>query len=194
MINTLSIADLEKRMRPGAFSGEGFLGITESLESVMNQDQQTLDRLGISHQQIADALAKVLHSVQAQRDRLLRVSYSEYTHREHDGPKWYLAKHAPVSAFADLPGIDLGYLVDSKFQVFIQQFRGLQECPWECEYDPWSSFEFAILNRQSGEYITGPGLIVHLIREHQFFEGLESPYRVDPAKVVHVLELGLKSE
>jgi hypothetical protein len=84
-------------------------------------------------------------------------------------------------------------LVDGEFQVFIQQYKGLQECPWGCEYDLRSSFEFVILNRQSGEYITAPGLIVHLIHAHQFFEGLESPYRVDPAKVVHVLGLGLTS-
>jgi hypothetical protein len=29
----------------------------------------------------------------------------------------------------------------------------------------------------------GPGLIIHLIREHGFFEGLNSPYRVDPIDV-----------
>jgi hypothetical protein len=33
-------------------------------------------------------------------------------------------------------------------------------------------------------------LIVHLIREHGFFEGRESPYRVDPGDLVRVLELG----
>ena len=46
-----------------------------------------------------------------------------------------------------------------------------------------------ILNRETGESFTGPGLIVHLIREHHFFEGKESPYRVEPEKAVRVLEL-----
>jgi hypothetical protein len=48
---------------------------------------------------------------------------------------------------------------------------------------------FLILNRRSGESVTGPGLIVHLIREHQFFEGSESPYRLEPSKAIRVLEL-----
>lgn len=85
-IPELSTSELERRMRPGAYSEGGFLGQTESL-----------------------------------------------------------------------PGIDIGYLVGEKLQVFI--------------------------------YITGPGLIVHLIRAHQFFEGSESPYRVEPRKAIRVLAL-----
>lgn len=80
-------------------------------------------------------------------------------------------------------------MIDNKYQVFTMGYRGLQECPWGCEYERWSSFDFLILNRETGEYITGPGLIVHLIREHQFFEGKESPYRVDPTQLARVLQL-----
>jgi hypothetical protein len=191
MTNTLLVAELEKRMRPGAFSSVGFLGVTESLESVINQDHQTLEKLGISYQQIADVLARLLQFVEAQRAKLSRENFLEYFHREHDGSEWYFSMHAQISASSNLPGTDIGYLVDSKFQVFIQQSRGLQECPWECEYDRWSSFDFVIFNRQSSEYLTAPGLIVHLIRVHQFFEGLGSPYRVDPAKIIRLLEIGL---
>jgi hypothetical protein len=36
----------------------------------------------------------------------------------------------------------------------------------------------------------GPDLIVHLITEHGFFEGQESPYRVDPERLARLLELG----
>ena len=57
----------------------------------------------------------------------------------------------------------------------------------------WGHFDFLILNRQTGEYVTGPGLIVHLIREHQFFEGSESPYRVEPAKAIQALGLPRKA-
>jgi hypothetical protein len=35
--------------------------------------------------------------------------------------------------------------------------------------------------------LTGPTLITHLIREHGFFEGLESPYRVDPERLPRLL-------
>lgn len=46
-----------------------------------------------------------------------------------------------------------------------------------------------ILNRKTGESFTAPALIVHLIRAHHFFEGVESPYRVDPEKVIRTLEI-----
>jgi hypothetical protein len=36
----------------------------------------------------------------------------------------------------------------------------------------------------------GPELITHLIREHGFFEGFESPYRVDPRALAELLQLG----
>lgn len=184
-----SMLELEKRMRPGAWSNLGFLGQSESLEAVIAQDSQTLKELGVSYEQIATALENVLQSMMNQRDRLLKSrNYAEYNKRES-----YARKADPSSTprftSGDLPGTDIGYLVDNKFQIFIAQWRGLQECPWECEYENWSSFDFLILNRQSGKYMTGPGLIVHLIRVHHFFEGFESPYRVDPARVVEVLDI-----
>lgn len=37
---------------------------------------------------------------------------------------------------------------------------------------------------------SAPGLIIHLIREHHFFEGFGSPYRVDPTELARLLELG----
>lgn len=46
-----------------------------------------------------------------------------------------------------------------------------------------------VVNRGTGDYLAGPGLIVHLIRDHHFFEGPGSPYRVDPVKAAQVLGL-----
>jgi hypothetical protein len=82
MNEVLSIGELERRMRPGAFSGLGFLGPEESLEKVMAKDNQTLETLGVSHEQIADALEKILQSVLDQRSKLLKDHFSEYFKRE----------------------------------------------------------------------------------------------------------------
>lgn len=166
---------IELRMRPGAYSLGGFLGLTESLESVIAQDRQALSALGISHEQIADELEHLLESVEEQRNLLL--------FRRDSG------RDFPQFSKDCLPGTDSGYLVGDKFQFFISGSRGLQPCPWGCEPDRRSSFDFLILNRQSGEYATGPGLIIHLIRHHHFFEGRETVYRMDPAQVARVLGL-----
>ncbi len=190
-IPELSFSELERRMRPGAYSEGGFLGQRESLEAVLAQDNQTLRKFGVSRGQIADGLEKVLQCVLDQRHGLRKSNSSEYWQREGGGRIPDLRHPQPAVRYTadNLPSTDVGYLVEDKLQVFITQYRGLQECPWGCDHEPWSSFDFLVLNRESGRYVTGPGLILHLIRKHHFFEGLESPYRVDPAKVVQVLEL-----
>jgi len=187
-----SISELERRMRPGAYSEGGFLGQTESLETVIAQDSQTLRALGISHEQVADGLENVLQCALDQRRDLLESNASEYRQREGEGriPDLYHPQSVPHFTADNLPNTDVGYLVGSNLQVFIVEYRGVQGCPWGCGLADWCYLDFLILNRRSGKYVTGPGMIVHLIREHHFFEGLESPYRVDPVKAMQVLELG----
>ncbi|MDI1447932.1 hypothetical protein [Polyangium sp. 6x1] len=77
-----------------------------------------------------------------------------------------------------------------RFRVRFLKWGGYQECPWLCTPDPgWASIDFVIEDRRSGAKLRGPGLIVHLIAEHGFFEGKESPYRVDPREAAEVLGL-----
>ena len=173
-----AIVQLEANMRPGAFSEGGFLGHNESLEAVLASDAHALDELGLSSAALADALEEIL---QRARD--------QYPTGEGSLPNLYRPWSVPHFSLDNLPGPQEGCMIDNKYQVFTMGYRGLQECPWGCEYERWSSFDFLILNRETGEYITGPGLIVHLIREHQFFEGKESPYRVDPTQLARVLQL-----
>ena len=184
MSDVPSISELERRMRPGAYSEKGFLGRSESLEAVIAHDDQALKTLGISHGQIADALERILTSVDDQIAQLHgEGKQAELSRRESS---WF-----PRIRAGRLPSTDVGYLVGGNLQVFIVKYRGFQDCPWECgdPVPPWSMLDFLLLNRQSGEYVTGPGMIVHLIREHHFFEGLRSPYRVEPVKAIRVLEL-----
>jgi hypothetical protein len=179
---------LEKRMRPGAYSEGGFLGKTESLERVLKKDEQVLKEFGIAFERLASELKKI-------------IRHTWETEYKHDNPRehalasfeWYqkaCAKSFPAILDPEnLPSRDIGNL-HGDYQVFFMAFRGLQNCPWDCQLDnTWSSFDFLLLNRQSGEYIFAPGLIVHLIQEHHFFEGNESPYRVEPCKLAHVLGL-----
>ena len=177
-----SLHELEERMRPGACSEKGFLWPTESLEAVIDHDNQTLIRLGVSHDQIADALEHILQRLQDDRDWEREAKC--------EAPDLYHPRSIPHYGLGNLPATDVGYLVGSKHQLLIQQYRGWQDCPWGCPIDAGaSSFDFLILNRQSGKFVTGPGLIVHLIRKHHFFEGLGTPFRLDPARAVEVLEL-----
>lgn len=49
--------------------------------------------------------------------------------------------------------------------------------------------DFLLFNRKTGQYWRGAGLLVHLIREHHFFEGKGSPYRIEPEHAARVLNL-----
>lgn len=181
-----STSQLERRMRPGAYSEAGFLGFEESLESVLAQDEQTLTKLSVTFEKIADDLERILKAALEQEDKL---QDSESRKRAQYFPDFHQNTENLVFTLDTLPSLEVGCLID-KYQVFFSGTRGLQDCPWDCRLsDSWGSFIFLLLNRQMGEYIVAPGLIVHLIREHHFFEGLESPYRIEPSKLAQVLGL-----
>lgn len=172
-------------MRPNGYSTKGFLGPYERLDTVVAQDAERLAALGLTHQQLADAIQSILEPA---RDRRYGTDFNELRARE-DRDHFYAAwGRDPILPVTWLRG-EKGHAV-AQFQVLIQQYRGFQSCPWDCAIVPaFASFDFVIVNRNNGLYFTGPALITHLIGEHQFFEGHQSFYRVDPLRAARVLEL-----
>lgn len=153
-------------MRPGAWSESGFLAPTEVLADVLGADAHALRAIGVT----ASALA-------ARLDVLIVA-----------------AKASPRRA----------ELVDGRFEVRIEVFRGFQLCPWtpdpqngQCTAGTGvrhASTRWWIRNRVTGESLRGPGLLVHLIEAHAFFEGRHVPDRVDPQVLARVLELAAASD
>lgn len=149
-------------MRPGEFSQAGFLGEHERLEDVLARDARTLEEAGLSPDELADALERLLDAAEAARGRSARL--------------------------------------EGRFDVRIEVFTGFQICPWapsphsgQCTAGGGvrhASVAWQVRNRRTREELSGPGLIVHLIRAHRFFEGFESPHRVDPLALARVLEVG----
>jgi hypothetical protein len=87
--------------------------------------------------------------------------------------------------------------VDGRFSVTTVVSAGFQSCPWarnslrnDC---PWGASDhgasgcWVIRNLSTGDRMAGPHLIVHLIAAHGFFEGIGSPYRVDPEHLCRLL-------
>lgn len=157
---TLSIEELEARMRPGQLSQVGFLGENERLEYVIQQDERSLKNMGITHEELAEKL-----------DYLLRTA------RDSSG----------------------GYVRIGNFEVKLTTYTGFQICPWSPDIHggqctagkgvDHASVDWHIHNIGTGQEMRGSGLIVHLIRDHHFFEGLKSPYRVDPHKLADLLSV-----
>jgi hypothetical protein len=152
--------EIEARMRPGGFSKTGFLGPQERLGDVIATDAQTLQTLRLDYAQIAAKLDALLAAAEASPAR--RASLGQLECR-------------------------------------VQVYQGFQICPWA--RDPrrgqctagggvrHGSISWRIANRETGEEMQGPGLIVHLIRDHHFFEGTMSPNRVDPERLARILGL-----
>ena len=145
--------NIEASMKPGKSSMGGFLGKDEKLDEVQKADDETVTRLGVTHEQIASRIEYFITAV-------------GYPSRE-------------------------GRVVDGKYLVGGTVWRGGQECPWgdAGSMMPHSSMDLFVKNQELGEQLNFPGGIVHLIRAHQFYEGRESLYRVDPEKAVRVLDV-----
>jgi len=168
-----TLSKVEDRCRPGSWSAGGFLSHKDKLLEVVERDSETLARLGITHDQVADRL----ESICGQAWRIESVLYSRGEHPEH---------HKNLTR----PWI----YVERKFGVRDTAWMGLQTCPFktrteECGNTSRASVDVHLKNRDLGnERIDFPGLIIHLIRDHHFFEG-NTHYRLDPEEAVRVLEL-----
>jgi len=153
-------------MRPGAVSQAGFLGAEERLEDVLAADARTLDELGLTAEQLAAPLDRLLDAAEEAPGRSTRA--------------------------------------DNQFEISIELFTGFQICPWapsphsgQCSAGGGvrhASVNWRLRNLRSGKHLNGPGIIVHLIRAHGFFEGVGSPHRVDPRALAQILDLGPASE
>jgi hypothetical protein len=148
-------------MRPGRFSEKGFLGPDESLAHVLEMDARTVAELGLTSGLLAQRLGNLLEPAVAARRWTTRVGH---------------------------------------YAIRLQRYKGYQICPFapEPHENPcphggslhYASIDWRIRNKRSGQELSGPGLIVHLIGAHDFFEGLQSPYRVAPRGLAQLLELG----
>jgi hypothetical protein len=157
----LSLEEVENRMQPGRFSQAGFLGPGERLRDVLDADARALVELGVSARELADRLQSVLDIAVASRSTTARVE---------------------------------------RYNVHVRRYKGAQICPFapEPHENPCpaggglrlASIDWEIRNTRNRVQLSGPGLIVHLIGAHTFFEGPQSPYRVEPRALAELLELG----
>ena len=145
-------------MLPGVLSAGGFLGHSENLVDIITNDNQTLADIGVSHKDLAQKLAELVEMALNNKTHKYRTPY---------------------------------------FHVKVKLFTGFQICPWsenihqkQCTYGSgvkFGSVDWTIKNLQKRLSLTGSGLLVHLIGDHHFFEGKQSPYRIEPLQLCSLL-------
>jgi len=71
--------------------------------------------------------------------------------------------------------------------------KGTQTCPFheldDKDEEIPSSNDYEITNNKTGEKFWIAELVIHLIRNHGFFEGPGSSYRIDPETIIRILEI-----
>lgn len=181
------LAEVEARMRPGVMSPIGFLGPDESLKEAITRDAETVDRLGLSYDRLAGALESLLNQVlEMFRRPVPPEEIPRALARQTTFPNLKRPETIPHFDLQNMPNPQLGFLV-GHLQVFVVSLKDMQGCPWGDNIT--GNTDFMIFNRETGESVTVPALMPHLIRAHHFFGGLDSPYRTEPERLATVLGL-----
>lgn len=74
------------------------------------------------------------------------------------------------------------------YEVEVMEYKGWIGCPFK-DNRKFSKRITNVLNLATGEGIQWTDVGVHLIKDHGFFQGHGSPYRLDPAKLADFLRM-----
>ena len=77
--------------------------------------------------------------------------------------------------------------VEDRYEVSAYESRGVIPCPWIHPKGLYRKSHFELKDRRSGEMLKWTDLSLHLIREHGFYQGRGSPYRLEPQIIKEVL-------
>lgn len=109
------------------------------------------------------------------------VRRTERTHEQ-------IAKRMQYFRDAGLPGLGEFISVDDRFDVRVDSVRGKLPSPFGGPgmYDKVNT---TVMNKALDREITFTDLHIHFVRDHGFYEGKGSPYRLDPMELIDVLEI-----
>ena len=186
---------IERLMRDRKFSGSRFLGPGESLAERIRADAAVLAELGVTHDQISDRLDGIVREANRLRDALQGTPEYQSRMEEYLMRVWQ-DDSQDISRFVQEERAMNAVTVEGRFYVAEAGYRGFQLCPFDFHYDGSSihscgraSRDIEIRNISNGMSILFSELLIHMIRDHQFFEGEGLRYRLDPKAVVGTLEL-----
>lgn len=76
--------------------------------------------------------------------------------------------------------------VEDRYEVLAEEHRGMIPCPWEHPQGLFFKSYVELRDKKSGETLIWSDLSIHLIREHGFFQGKGSPFRLEPTVLKQV--------
>lgn len=142
---------IQDNMQPGSISAEGFLGDdSRNLADIISSDQAAVNKLNITHAQIADKMQQLTD--------------------------------------AGKPGLGRPERVEEIYDITVEDYRGMIPCPFQ-DSSKSDKRNTCALNIKTGEKYCWTDLSIHMIREHGFYEGRGSAYRLEPQMLAEFLGL-----
>jgi hypothetical protein len=155
---SVTVDELERRMRPGGWSPKPMLLPGKSLATQLENDAARLAQLGTTAEALGTRLAELLASA--------------------GGSDWFRPRR------------------HADYDVELRKRRGLITCPWaEEEYAKCAhglgarptANEFVIRRVRGSVTLSGQELSAHLIRDHGFFGGADTVFRIEPDDLAALL-------
>ena len=206
----IPIEKLEKRLRPMSrnsrqsngwrdYSTEGFIGENESLLETIYSDWQLVEKYGTTHANIANALEKVVK-------RHLRMGEVKHLNEDYEqlgvGMLTAGTQSCPWGC-ATPGGTNAGYIlkrglsrdqINSIYAKEMESFYRIMSAENPAFRDDEIEEDLKQAQTIEGKYARLTTLLPHLIRDHYFFEGDESPYRASPEILIPALNIGVYSK
>lgn len=164
------------------FSMAMFLAPNEKLEDVISRDRQTLQRYGVTCEQVAARLKYFVDRYKQNTNMYLTAEDKQFL-QMHPVPtqNFRLQTLRRVANTGKMP-------FDNRYIMGGAVTAGWQECPFGLPTCQTGDSDYYIYDTQTRELIEFGNLLIHLIKDHCFFEG-NVEYRLDPEKAIRVLGL-----
>lgn len=158
-LNGRKIAELEKDMRPGAKSEVG------TSKGFLGAEEKLLDILAADNDYVVGELG------------LTHQELARHLHNLGAIGQWQLARKRDGEEFV---------YRGRRFEVKCKLARAYALSPF---LDETKTNVYAeLVNRETGKQLGYSLLVPHLIERYGFYEGKGTPYRVDPRRIVEVLD------
>ncbi len=151
MIQSPYLARVQREMRPGVITQDGFLGTDRrSLQEILDADDAAVQRLNLTHEAIAARMCEL-------RD-------------------------------AGEKGLGETIEVPPHFEIRVDSVRGKLPCPFMGGAIV-QKLNTTVRNTRLDREVTYTDLNIHMIREHGFYEGHGSLFRMAPEDLAEILEM-----
>ncbi len=195
-LNGLTVAELEARLRPYQLSVAGFIGRSESLIKVLADDNDYVTGRGLTHELLAKPLMALMNAEKSARraydgagKKHWVEALSDKVERKAGIKEFVVAKNHTVRV-SENHGVRVLFRGEL-YWVYSVTWMGYQESPLTRpgRKPSVTDSDYIVVREKTGEHISFSGILPELINDWGFYEGLETPYRLSPEKIIEFFEL-----